>query len=67
MVDQHGKEVVGSMHIMIDATVSVNYDSKVKVKKLGGQAYPLPNKEWQVKNLGTAHLLGPALHKELWV
>jgi len=61
-----GKEVLGSMQVLLDKAVAVSYDSRIKVKKVAGAAYRLPDKEWEVKSVSTGHGFGVEF-TEVWV
>jgi hypothetical protein len=67
VLDADGREVVGSMEIMLDPTVSIDYSTRVIVKRLGGSAYAQATKEWQIKQLSIGHLFATRTHVEVWV
>ena len=66
VLNQRGEEVMGSMQVMLDKGVLVDYDSRIVIKRLAGAAYRLPAKEWQVKSLGSGHGFS-AEFTEVWV
>ena len=43
------------MQIIVEKTVVLTYDSRIIVKKIAGEAYPLNLKEWEVKSISTGH------------
>jgi hypothetical protein len=55
------------MEIMLDPTVSIDYSTRVIVKRLGGSAYAQATKEWQIKQLSIGHLFATRTHVEVWV
>jgi hypothetical protein len=65
ILDRNGKEVVGSIQIILNS-ISVAYESKIKIKKIAGAAYSRPTKEWQVKQVSKGHGFDSEL-TEVWV
>ena len=55
ILNQSGKEVVSSGRIIISTGNTISYESKIKIKKICGTAYPKQNKEWQIQQLSRGH------------
>jgi hypothetical protein len=66
VIDKDGKEVKGSLQVMLASTASVTYDSKVVIRRIGGATYAMPTKQWQIKSISTGHMF-IATHIEVWV
>jgi len=66
IVNVKGEEVFGSMHVMLEASASVTYESRLRIKKVCGVTYSMPAKEWQIHSISNAHNFG-AHHIEAWV
>lgn len=68
VLDISGKEVVGTMQVLLEGSVAIAHDSRVKIKKINGVAYSMPDKPWQVKSISKGHGFGTgADFAEVWV
>lgn len=66
VTDSRGREVLGRMHAIMAAGAQVREGDRLKVRKLCGAAYAMPDKEWPVVRVSRAHGFG-ADHVEVWV
>jgi hypothetical protein len=66
ILDSNGREVVGSMQVVLNADSAINHYSQLRIKTIAKRAYGMPDKEWQVKSLSTGHGFGVGF-LEIWV
>lgn len=64
--DRDGKEVISSIQVIVKSGTIVKYDSRIIIKKLCANAYILPNKKWQIKQISYGHMFR-ADCIELWL
>jgi len=66
VLDQQGREVAANIHVLIEKTATISYQSKIILKTRAGVVVPDTAKEWPIKSLTLEHGF-VASHWEAWL
>lgn len=66
ILDSNGMEVLGEMLIMLETSVNLKYNDKIKIVTKCGNAYEMPDKKFQIKKISLIQGF-TAQYKEVYV
>lgn len=66
ILDSNGMEVLGEMLIMLETSVNLKYNDKIKIVTKCGNVYEMPDKKFQIKKISLIQGF-TAQYKEVYV